>query len=158
MAVVRGLISLLFANRVGTAIARRTLPLLDRLVFRLTDGRRTFIELVEPSFMLESTGARSGEPRHNPLLYVRDGDRYVVAGTNFGQEQHPAWSANLLAHPDAVIVLRGTRIPVRAEPLTDPGERARLWPQLDRIYAGFKRYREVTADIREVRMFALVPR
>jgi deazaflavin-dependent oxidoreductase (nitroreductase family) len=158
MTVVQRVVSLLFANRVGTAIARRTLPVLDRIVFRLSGGRRTFIELVEPSFMLETIGAQSGLPRHNPLLYVRDGDRFVVAGTNFGQERHPAWSANLLAHPDAVVVLRGARIPVRAEPLTDPGERARLWPQLDRIYSGFKRYREVTADIREVRMFALVPR
>jgi len=33
-----------------------------------------------------------------------------------------------------------------------------LWADLDRIYSGFKRYREVTADIREVRMFALIPR
>lgn len=158
MAVVRKLVSLLFGNAAGTAVARRTLPVLDRLVFRLSGGKRTFIEWVEPSFMLETIGARSGMPRHNPVLYVRDGGRYVVAGTNFGQERHPAWSANLLANPDAVIVLRGTRIPVRAETITDPDERDRLWPQLDRIYSGFKRYREVTADIREVRMFALVPR
>lgn len=158
MVVVRAIVSLLFANRIGTAIARRTLPVLDRIVFRLSGGRRTFIELVEPSFMLETIGAKSGLPRHNPLLYVRDGEHFVVAATNFGQAPHPAWSANLLANPEAVVVLRGTRIPVRAESITDPAVRDRLWPELDRVYSGFKRYREVTADIREVRMFRLVPR
>jgi deazaflavin-dependent oxidoreductase (nitroreductase family) len=158
MRLVQRVIDLLFANRVGTAFARRFLPPVDELLFRLTGGRLTLIELLEPALMLETIGARSGQPRHSPLLYVRDGERFVIAGTNFGRAHHPAWTGNLLRTPDAVVVLRGRRVPVVAHPIHDESERARLWKQLDAVYTGYRRYREVTKDIREVRMFALVPR
>jgi len=158
MRVLRKIVGALFSNAAGTAVARRMLPALDRLFLALSRGRVTFTGFVEPTIVLETVGARSGQTRQNPLLYVRDGERFVVAGTNFGQASHPAWSGNLLAGPDAVVIHRGRRVPVRAEPITDDSERSRLWKQLDAIYIGFRRYREVTADIREVRMFALVPR
>lgn len=151
-------IGLLFANRIGTAVVRRVLPPFDRLLFRLTRGRLTMIQLVEPALVLQTIGARSGEPRHSPLLYVSDGERLIVAATNFGQDHHPAWSGNLLKNPQAVVHLRGKTMPVRAEPIVDDAERARLWARLDAVYIGFRRYREVTRDIRDVRMFALVPR
>jgi len=157
MRVTHKIVGLLFGNRIGTAVARRVLPLLDKVVLGLTRGRFTFTGAVEPTIVLESTGAKSGELRRNPLLFIRDNERFIVAGTNFGQADHPAWSANLLAHPEALVVHRGKRVPVKAVPLTDTAERDRLWANLDNIYSGYRRYREVTADIREVRMFALIP-
>lgn len=158
MRLLRKVLGPFFALPAVTAFLRRTLPRVDRVVYRLSGGRFMFIQVLEPAILLETTGAKSGLPRHNPLLYVRDGERFVVVGTNWGQERHPAWSGNLLAHPEAVVVHRGRRIPVRAGVVTDEAERARLWAQLDDVYVGFRRYREVTRDIRQVRMFALVPR
>lgn len=158
MKIARRIVSLLFGNPIGTAIARRTLPVLDRIVFGLSRGRFTFTGMVEPVLVLETNGAKSGEPRQSPLLYIMDGPRYIVAATNFGQAHHPAWSANLLANPDAVLLLRGTRIPVRAQTIDAEAERAVLWGRLDELYSGYALYRKTTADIREVRMFALVPR
>ena len=158
MKIARRIVSLLFGNAIGTAVARRVLPVLDRIVFTVSGGRFTFVGMVEPAIVLETIGAKSGMPRLNPLLYVMDGPRYVVAASNFGQAPHPGWSANLLANPDAVIILRGKRIPVRAQTVDAEEERAVLWSRLDEIYSGYARYRKVTADIRDVRMFALVPR
>lgn len=157
MKFARRVVSLLFGNAIGTAVARRVLPVLDRMVFGLSRGRYTFTGMVEPTLVLQTVGAKSGQPRQSPLLYVKDGPRFVVAASNFGQVPHPAWSANLLANPDAVVILRGERIPVLAQTIDAEAERAVLWTQLDELYSGYKRYRKVTADIRDVRMFALVP-
>ena len=65
--------------------------------------------------MLTTTGAVSGEPRTTPLLFARDGDDIVVAGSNFGQEHHPAWSKNLIVHPDAIATVGGKEVRVTAE-------------------------------------------
>ncbi len=53
-----------------------------------------------PAFLLTTTGRKTGRPRTQPLLYGRDGDAFVVVGSNWGQAHHPAWSGNLLANPD----------------------------------------------------------
>lgn len=57
-----------------------------------------------------------------------------------------------------MVLLRGKRIPVRAQTVDAEAERAVLWAELDELYSGYARYRAVTRDIRDVRLFALVPR
>jgi deazaflavin-dependent oxidoreductase (nitroreductase family) len=81
-----------------------------------------------PSHMLllTTTGARSGEPRTAPMMYVRDGDRLVVFASNMGAPTHPAWYRNLVAHPEATVEVGGDAFPVRAETARG-AERARLW-------------------------------
>ena len=60
--------------------------------------------------MLRSTGAKSGLERETPMATVPlDDGRFLVVGSNFARESHPAWTHNLLANPDAAIVFRGTR-------------------------------------------------
>ena len=69
-------------------------------------------------------GEESGQPRDAPLMYTPDGHgRAIVAGTNFAGERHPAWTTNLMAHPDAAITVRGRRLRVRA--IARPRRRAR---------------------------------
>ena len=84
-------------------------------VARITGGRVQLSALLVPSLVLHTVGAKSGEPRDAPLMYTPDGQgRAIVAGTNFAGARHPAWTANLLAHPDAAITVRGRRMAVRA--------------------------------------------
>jgi deazaflavin-dependent oxidoreductase (nitroreductase family) len=80
----------------------RILPPADRLVFRVTSGRRTFIGLVTglPALMLTTTGVRSGAQRTHPLAYLgKDGD-FVVIGANWGKPRNPQWYYNLRANPE----------------------------------------------------------
>lgn len=126
----------------------------DRLVGRLTKGRVVAFGLV-PSLVLTTTGRRSGKPRSNPLLYVPDGDAYVVIGSNWGQQHQPAWSLNLLAQPAAEIDVRGRRIQVRAEPISGD-ERERLFARLVDEWPAYRTYVE-RAGGREIRVFRLVP-
>jgi deazaflavin-dependent oxidoreductase (nitroreductase family) len=53
--------------------------------------------------LLHNTGRRSGRLYVTPLLYVEDGDRYVLIGSNGGAEKEPAWVANVAAMPEVVI-------------------------------------------------------
>lgn len=139
----------------GTTLLRTMAPFLDRIALRLSKGRHTLTEWQLPVLVLHTTGRRTGQPRENPLAYIEDGDAFVVAGSNWGQQHQPAWSENLLAHPDAEIVVKGERRRARARLATED-ERARLWPRLDAVYAGFPAYRKRAGD-RQIRLFILEP-
>lgn len=108
-----------------------------------------------PALVLHTVGAKSGLPRASPLLYVRDGDRFVVVGTNFGQLTHPGWTANLRKQPEAVAEVGPVRVPVTAEELDDAGWR-RLWPEFVAMYPGYANYLDRCGG-RVPRMFALNP-
>lgn len=131
------------------------LPSIERFVARLTGGRVQVSGLLVPSLVLHTTGARSGEPRDAPLMYTPDGQgRAIVAGTNFAGERHPAWTTNLLAHPDATITVRGRRMRVRASLLADT-ERDAVWARIERQWPGYRGYERDSG--RTVRLFRLQP-
>ncbi|MGC5050684.1 nitroreductase family deazaflavin-dependent oxidoreductase [Micromonospora sp. DT48] len=132
----------------------RLLVPVDRAVGRLTRGRVVALGLV-PSLVITTTGRKSGRPRSNPLLYVPDGDGYVVVGSNWGQAHQPAWSLNLLADPRAEVDVKGHRIAVRAEVATG-AERDRLWRLLVDEWPAYEAY-VARAGGREIRIFRLVP-
>ncbi|MBM0276164.1 nitroreductase family deazaflavin-dependent oxidoreductase [Micromonospora tarensis] len=76
--------------------------------------------------LLTTRGRRSGELRHTALVYERDGDRYVVAASNRGADQHPAWYLNLLVHPYVTVQVGPENFTAYACPTTAE-ERPRLW-------------------------------
>lgn len=139
-------------HRRGFARMGRLLVPADRLVARLTKGRVVALGVL-PSLLITTTGRRSGQPRSNPLLYVPDGDAFVVIGSNWGQRHQPAWALNLIADPAAVVCLRGSRIPVRAR-LTDGTERDRLWRLLVDQWPAYETYVRRAGD-REIPIFRL---
>ncbi|MDM7855652.1 nitroreductase family deazaflavin-dependent oxidoreductase [Cellulomonas alba] len=128
---------------------------LDRRLQQRTRGRWSVLgRPTLPQLILTTTGRVSGEPRAATLLYVRDGERFVVLGSNWGQEHHPAWSGNLLAEPQATVTLAGTTTPVVATIASDE-DRARLMPALLEVWPGYAAYAERSG--RELRMFVLSP-
>jgi len=134
-------------------VARPLVPL-DRALGRLSRGRFVAFGLPGlPSLLITTTGRRSGEPRSNPLLYAPDGQAFVVLGSNWGQRHHPAWTANLLAHPEAMVTVDGERIPVRARLVTG-AERARLRELMLGIWPGYAGY-ERRSGGRDLRLFRL---
>ncbi len=138
-------------SRVG-----RLLVPLDRLLGRATRGRFVALGIRElPSLLLTTTGRRTGLPRDTPLLYAADGDGYVVIGSNWGQARQPAWSGNLLAHPEAVVTLHGRRIPIRAR-LVSGDERERDFAALLSLWPAYATYQD-RAGGRELRIFRLEP-
>jgi deazaflavin-dependent oxidoreductase (nitroreductase family) len=80
----------------------------------------------KPFLILTSKGARSGEDRIAITTYHRDADRWVIAASKGGADQHPGWYWNLKAHPDALIEVDNELVPVRATEASG-AERDRLW-------------------------------
>src|SRR6478752_9329095 len=129
--VVRRLIAPLTRTRTFRRFGPVLLPPVERAVAWLSRGRVQVSALLVPSLVLHTVGAKSGEPRDAPLMYTPDGaGRAIVAGTNFAGERHPAWTSNLLAHPDAAITVRGRRMLVHAAFVPDE-ERDAVWARIE---------------------------
>jgi F420H(2)-dependent quinone reductase len=108
-----------------------------------------------PVLLLTTTGRRSGQQRTAPVLYLADGERLVVIGSNAGYARAPAWSLNLKANPACEVQIRGDRKQMRAR-IAEGEERAELWQAMNDQYGGFDDYEERTA--RDIAVFVLEPR
>lgn len=140
-----------FRRWIGPAL----LPPVERFVSWISRGRVQVSGLLVPSLVLHTIGAKSGRPRDAPLMYTPDGKgRAIVAGTNFAGPNHPAWTSNLLAHPDAEISVRGRRYAARATLLSDD-EREAAWATIERQWPGYRNYERSSG--RKVRLFLLQP-
>jgi F420H(2)-dependent quinone reductase len=124
-------------------------------VYRLTRGRIGGRVGRAPVLLLTTTGRKSGQPRTAPVLYLADGERLVVIGSNAGHTNTPAWALNLRANPDAEAQVRAERRSVRAR-IAEGEERAELWRRMNDQYSGFEDYRERTD--RDIAVFVLEPR
>ncbi|MEU3352553.1 nitroreductase family deazaflavin-dependent oxidoreductase [Streptomyces sp. NPDC037389] len=158
MATVERLVQRISSTRSFARFAPHVVPSLDRAVHRLTGGKVLLSTRLLPSCLLTSTGAKSGLPRRAPLacmpLKGEDGTvgAWVLVGSNFGRPGHPAWSANLLKHPDAVISWKGQDVPVGAR-LLKGAEREAMWAAVVRFWPPYARYQERVE--REIRLFRL---
>ena len=115
-----------------------------RALLRATGGRAGRSLVGRPVLLLETTGRRTGRLRTAPVIYVREGDNLVVAGSASGRDVDPAWVGNLRADPRAHVVVDGVRRPVTARP-AGPDELPRLWAALDHVNSGmYSRYQAIT--------------
>jgi deazaflavin-dependent oxidoreductase (nitroreductase family) len=136
-------------------LGSRTAPRIDRLLNRVTGGRVATARLARvPALMLTTVGRRTGQQRTTPLLYVREGTRFIVAGTNWGQPKEPDWALNLQANPKAWVQV-GTERGVYRARVASEEEELRLWPELQKIWPAYETYRERSG--RKVNVFVLEP-
>ena len=143
------------ATRAGSWVVRTMVPF-DRWLLLRSKGRFTALgPFGIPMLVLTTTGSRSGRPRTTPLVCLPDGDAVWVAGSNFGLQRHPAWSGNLLAHPEATVAVGGQTIPVLAR-LLDGAARQRAWEQFVAVGGPYRVYASRTD--RTIRVFALTRR
>ena len=100
-----------------------------------------------PVLLLTTTGARSGQPRTSPMMYLaddRDPDRVYVFASAAGADADPAWFRNIVAHPQGLGVEIGQdAVTVDAEVLPDP-LRGQLYDLQASHYPGFAAYQAKT--------------
>ena len=142
-------------TRAFAVVYRTLMPKLDVRLARSTQGWVAARIKGFPELLLNTTGAKSGQPRTNPLLYIRDGRDFLVVGTNFGQPKHPGWTANLRATPRASIEVGPTTVPVTAEPV-GPEDFDALFARFVEIYPGYANYLQRRGAL-PPRMFRLRP-
>ena len=142
------------ATRPARFVSRHVSWKLDPFLLRVTGGR-VASTLVFPTAVLETTGARSGLPRRNAIIYFHDGELVTVVASNAGAPTHPSWFHNLIAHPD--VTFGGE--PMRASVVVDEAERRRLGALADRVFSGFAAYRrDADAIHRTIPIVQLAPR
>ncbi len=95
--------------------------------------------------LLHTVGAKSGQPRTNPLVYTTDGERLVVIASKGGAETNPDWYYNLLASPIVTVELGSEQFQARATALTEEPERSRLYAKMVEHRPGFADYERQTS-------------
>jgi deazaflavin-dependent oxidoreductase (nitroreductase family) len=105
--------------------------------------------------LLDHVGAKSGQRRTSPLLYVEDGDDVVLVASKGGFPKNPAWYHNLMANPDTTVQIGSEHRPVRARTATAE-EYDRLWAKAVASYHGYEDYRARTD--RQIPLVVLEPR
>lgn len=116
------------------------ITVVHRFLYRVTGGwigsRAPGIRML----LLENIGRRSGQRRVTPLLYVEDGEDFVVVASNGGDDRAPAWWYNVRENPDVAVQIGRQRIPVRARS-AGAHEEDSLWQKLESSYRYYEDYR-----------------
>ena len=97
--------------------------------------------------LLHHKGAKSGTERVNPLVYLRDGDKYVIFASKAGAPTSPDWYHNLLANPDTTVEVGIQTVPVSAR-VAEGEERERLWTTQKELAPQFAEYEAKTDRVR----------
>ncbi len=139
---------------VGFQFLLQAAPRIDKVLIPRTNGRFSSLGF-DKIGLVTTTGAKSGQPRTHPLTLIDDGEGLLAIGSNYGRPNHPAWSTNLLAHPECTVEFIGPPGRYKAELLTGDA-RAATWATAVDFYAGYERYRASCAP-REIRVFRLRP-
>ena len=142
-------------ERIGSVFVK-WMSAANTAVFRASGGRfgAKFLGGA-PVFLLITKGRKSGAPRTSPLLYLRDGNDYVIVASKGGMSHDPLWFKNLEANPDAEVEIGSQKILVRARRANDE-EKARLWPKLVAMYPDYDGYQARTE--RNIPVVLLSPR
>lgn len=127
---------------------------LHRAVYRLTGGRIGGDLGGNPILLLHSVGRRSGKRYVSPLTYYRDGQDYVIIGSNWGRDNHPGWYYNLQEQPETTIQVGPKNHQVEAV-VVNGAARERLWAEIAARHPQYPRYQHQTS--RQIPLVVLRP-
>ena len=115
----------------------------------------TLLDTGLPVIIVTHTGNKTGAIRKTPLMRVKDGDSYVLVGSQGGAPKDPAWVHNLRANPKVELrdetVVRAMQI----REVKDRAERDRLWKLAVAAFPPYAEYQAKTA--REIPVFLAAP-
>lgn len=124
----------------------RTYGALQVLTIRASRGRIGNHVFEQPVLLLTTTGRKTGRPRTQPLLYVTEGDCFVVVASFSGHDQDPAWLSNIRANPNVLVTIGDKNLRLVAT-VASPSERERLWPRFPALTAAYARYQRATTRV-----------
>jgi deazaflavin-dependent oxidoreductase (nitroreductase family) len=123
--------------------------------FRANKGKVGGMWEGRPLLLLTTTGAKSGQHRTNPVMYMREGGHLYIFASKAGAPTHPHWYHNLLAHPAVTVELGHEKFHAIAKPVT--GEASdKIYAKWAGLYPQFREYQEKTT--RKIPVIELEPR
>jgi deazaflavin-dependent oxidoreductase (nitroreductase family) len=110
--------------------------------FRASGGKKAG-PFGEGLMLITHRGAKSGQERTTPVVYSRDGDRYVIVASKAGAPENPSWYYNLLAHPIVTVEVGSEKFQARVTEVKGP-QRAALYAAHAKRYPNFNEYQQKT--------------
>jgi deazaflavin-dependent oxidoreductase (nitroreductase family) len=114
--------------------------------FRKNHGRVGGYFEGAPLLLLHTIGKRTGKERVKPVMYLKEGERYLVFASKGGADTSPDWYYNLKAHPDIQIEVGDKTIDVHAQQVMGT-ERDALYARQAALYPAFADYQRRTKRI-----------
>ncbi len=108
-----------------------------------------------PVVIVTNRGHRTGGVRKTPLMRVKDGDNYVLVGSQGGAPKSPSWVFNLRADANVEVRDEAEVFTMRVREVSDPDERARLWILAVEAYPPYEDYQNRTT--RRIPVFVAEP-
>ena len=98
------------------------------------------------TLLLTTTGRLSGKSITTPLIYGRDGDRYLIVASRGGAPNHPNWYLNLRKDHAVRVQVMADSFPALARTATED-EKPRLWAIMRDIWPGYDDYQARTTRV-----------
>ena len=96
-----------------------------------------------PLLLLHTTGAKSGQPRINPLVYYSENGHTYIMASKAGAPTNPDWYHNIVAHPDVTVEIGTEEFPVTGVVLGEK-ERDEIYAKVAALNPGFAEYEKKT--------------
>ncbi len=132
----------------------KVLMAVNIFLYRLTGGWLGGRMQGQNVLLLDTVGRKSGRRHTTPVNYFRDGENYLLVGSNWGKPGQAAWYLNLMQQPEARVQVGKRTFQVRARP-ADEGEHARLWGYVTSLNPFYTRYQAQTK--RQIPIVILTP-
>lgn len=114
--------------------------------FRAHKGQVGGVWEGKPLLLLTTTGAKTGQPRTTPVMYLREGNRLFIFASKGGAPTQPAWYHNLLAHPAVSVEIGDQAFSATAKPVTGE-ERDQIYARWADRYPQFRDYQTRTTRV-----------
>ncbi|HTK62849.1 MAG TPA: nitroreductase family deazaflavin-dependent oxidoreductase [Pseudonocardia sp.] len=101
------------------------------------------------------TGAKTGQTRVVPLMYVPYGDGVILVGSQGGTPKSPPWVHNLVANPDIEVQHKSRKMRLKAR-RASAREKQGVWPVCCQHYPDYELYQQRTE--RDIPVFICEPR
>lgn len=108
-----------------------------------------------PVILVTHVGNKTGAIRKTPLMRVKDGNSYVLVGSQGGAPKNPEWVYNLRANPTVELRDRTEVFSMKTREVKDPAERARLWQLCVAAFPPYEDYQKKTT--RQIPIFMAEP-
>jgi deazaflavin-dependent oxidoreductase (nitroreductase family) len=105
-----------------------------------------------PLILLTTKGAKTGQPRIIPLMYVPYGNQILAIASKGGAVKNPEWYNNVLAHPDVMVEVGDEKFETTAKILTG-AEREKAFEKAVEVFPPYGKYQKKAS--REIPVIAL---
>lgn len=130
---------------------------IDLYCLQLTGGKYSLSEFGGWTIIqLTTIGAKTGRQRTMPLLAGMEADKIALIASSFGREHNPGWYYNLKAHPECIVIFKGTSLPYVAREVYED-EYSKYWDLVASNYVGYEKYRKYAAH-RHIPVMVLEPK